>query len=508
MKAPAVKAPAVTGVTAHQIVLGTTTPLTGPAAPGYSEIAPATNAVFKYVNAHGGIYGRKIKYIIDNDEYDPSADGDVDQTARRGGQHLRRRRTARNPDAAGGAELPQLARRSRSCSSSPAVPAGASRKYPDSFGWQPNYIVEGKILGHYVEDHLGRKKVGFLYQDDEFGLDGVKGLNEEIPAKNIVGEQNYQGTSAGLAAGLGAQISALKAAGAKLVVLYTIPAATALALLAAAGLDYHPVWVVSSVGSDPPTLSGLLSSFSKGAAGASLLNGMITNAYLPPESQSSNAWIKLAKSILGKYEKGYHWDGNSEYGVGARHNHRGAPRGRRQEPHPFGADQDPRDGGQDLRHAGARPAHLLEDGPLRLLRVRDGEDHRQRQDDHPGQPDLHDHEHRSYQYLHRASSQDPGAVHQGVAGRLAPSRRLRARSRRDARATSVTQATRPRRSHAQERVEPLGRCRDDLAFGRRVVRTTASSPPELHGGLACPGRRPVASPESDDGMARVEFDDN
>ena len=102
----------------------------------------------------------------------------------------------------------------------------------------------------------------------------------------------------------------------RLVVLYTIPAATALALLAAAGLDYHPVWIVSSVGSDPPTLSALLSSFSKGAAGASLLNGMITNAYAPPESQSSNAWIKLAKSILGKYEKGYHWDGNSEYGVG------------------------------------------------------------------------------------------------------------------------------------------------------------------------------------------------
>ena len=43
---------------------------------------------------------------------------------------------------------------------------------------------------------------------------------------------------------------------------------------------------------------------------------MITNAYAPPESQSSDAWIKLAKSILSKYEKGYHWDGNSEYGVG------------------------------------------------------------------------------------------------------------------------------------------------------------------------------------------------
>ena len=67
-----VKAGNTTGVSAHQIILGTTTPLTGPAAPGYSEIAPAANAVFKYVNAKGGVFGRKIKYIIDDDQYNPT----------------------------------------------------------------------------------------------------------------------------------------------------------------------------------------------------------------------------------------------------------------------------------------------------------------------------------------------------------------------------------------------------------------------------------------------------
>ena len=162
---------------------------------------------------------------------------------------------------------------------------------------------------------LSGEKVGYLYQDDEFGQDGVKGLNQEIPKADVVNEQNYVGTSQGLAAGLGDQVAALKAAGAKVVVLYTIPAATALALLAAAELGYHPQWVVSSVGADPPTLAGLLSAFSKGKAGAALLDGMISNAYLPPETDVNNAWIKLSKSILGTYEKGYHWDGNSEYGV-------------------------------------------------------------------------------------------------------------------------------------------------------------------------------------------------
>src|SRR5206468_5995444 len=60
------------GITAHQILIGSHQPLTGPAAPGYSEIAPASNAYFQYVNAHGGIYGRKIKYTYLDDGYDPS----------------------------------------------------------------------------------------------------------------------------------------------------------------------------------------------------------------------------------------------------------------------------------------------------------------------------------------------------------------------------------------------------------------------------------------------------
>ncbi len=42
------------------------------AAPGYDEISQAANAYFQYVNAHGGIFGRKINYIVENDQYNPS----------------------------------------------------------------------------------------------------------------------------------------------------------------------------------------------------------------------------------------------------------------------------------------------------------------------------------------------------------------------------------------------------------------------------------------------------
>src|ERR1700744_5256988 len=59
------------GVTSSSINIGATVPLTGPAAPGYDEIAPAMNAVFDDVNAHGGVFGRKIHYKYLDDGYNP-----------------------------------------------------------------------------------------------------------------------------------------------------------------------------------------------------------------------------------------------------------------------------------------------------------------------------------------------------------------------------------------------------------------------------------------------------
>src|SRR5712664_3125578 len=61
-----------TGVTATTITIGSTQPLTGIAAPGYSEIAPAAKAYFDYVNSQGGINGRTIDYKYLDDGYNPT----------------------------------------------------------------------------------------------------------------------------------------------------------------------------------------------------------------------------------------------------------------------------------------------------------------------------------------------------------------------------------------------------------------------------------------------------
>src|SRR5918911_401787 len=62
---------ATPGVTSTQILIGGTTPMTGPAQ-AYRSVATGADAYFKYVNDHGGVNGRKIKYKYLDDAYDPS----------------------------------------------------------------------------------------------------------------------------------------------------------------------------------------------------------------------------------------------------------------------------------------------------------------------------------------------------------------------------------------------------------------------------------------------------
>src|ERR1700761_7032851 len=74
---PAALSASAPGITPTQITIGSHQPLTGPAAPGYSEIAPASAAYFAYVNAHGGVNGRKIVYKYLDDGYNPTKTASV-----------------------------------------------------------------------------------------------------------------------------------------------------------------------------------------------------------------------------------------------------------------------------------------------------------------------------------------------------------------------------------------------------------------------------------------------
>ena len=300
------------GVTATSITFGTHQPLTGPAAPGYSEIAAASQAFFNYVNANGGVFGRSIHLIIKDDAYNPTNTVNVvHQLVLQSNvfgiyEGLGTPTHTKVVGYLNASRIPDIF----VASGCPCWDDGT--KQPYTFGWQPNYTIEGKILGQYIKQHFAGKKIGVLYQDDDFGQGGLAGIKDEVAAGSIVSAQPYQPGVTTLAP----QITAIKSAKADVLVDFTVPIYTAIGQLTSFTLGYKPQLVVSNVGIDPTTVGGLLKVISKGkASGTALIEGAITDGYLPSTADTSNAWNQLFMKVHDQYDKSAPWDGNVQYGM-------------------------------------------------------------------------------------------------------------------------------------------------------------------------------------------------
>ncbi|MBV9101935.1 MAG: ABC transporter substrate-binding protein [Candidatus Dormibacteraeota bacterium] len=307
------------GITPTSVTIGSTQPLTGPAAAGYSEIAPASNAYFKYVNAHGGVFGRSIIFDYVDDGYNPT------NTAAQTRKLILQDKVYAMFEALGtpthlsvvnyinSEKVPDL-----------FVASGCNcwnnvSQYPETFGWQPDYTIEGKILGQYIKQNYSGMKVGYFAQgpNDEFGTDGINGLNDVLQNSSVtvVSPPQYYAPTAAGAMAVKSELAAMQAAGVQVIASFSIPLFTADALASAAALNYHPIFVVSNVGSDPPTLTGILTGGALGVTlPAALIGGVVSDAYLPLLSDSSNPWVSLFKLIKAQYAPSLPWDGNVEYG--------------------------------------------------------------------------------------------------------------------------------------------------------------------------------------------------
>src|ERR1039458_2269678 len=198
----------VPGVTATSITFGSHQPLTGPAAPGYSEIAPASQAFFEYLNAQGGIYGRKIKLLYKDDAYNPAQTVNVvHQLVLQDNvfgifEGLGTPTHTKVVSFLNSSKVPDMF----VASGCPCWDTGASQPY--TYGWQPNYTIEGKILGQYIKQHFASAKIGVLYQENASGRAGLAGIEDEVAPGSIVAKEPYESGTTTLAS----EVTAIKAA--------------------------------------------------------------------------------------------------------------------------------------------------------------------------------------------------------------------------------------------------------------------------------------------------------
>ena len=300
------------GVTATTVTFATHQPLTGPIASGYSEVAAASQAFFNYVNARGGVFGRQIKLTIKDDSYNSTNTVNVvHQLVVQGNvfgifEGLGTPTHTKVVGYLNASKVPDLF----VASGCPCWDDGT--KQPYTFGWQPSYTIEGKILGQYIKHHLAGKKIGVLYQDDSFGQSGLAGIEAEVPASDIVARQSYRPGVTTLLT----QVTSIASSKAEVMVEFTVPVYTAIAQIAASKIGYKPQLVVSSAGSDPVTVGGLLKTLSnRDASDAAPIEGAITDGFLPSAADTSNPWVQLFMKIHSQYDASAPWDGSVEYGM-------------------------------------------------------------------------------------------------------------------------------------------------------------------------------------------------
>jgi branched-chain amino acid transport system substrate-binding protein len=299
------------GVTSSQILLGGTVPLSGNAS-AFGTVGPGANAYFKYVNAHGGVFGRKLKYLYRDDGYDPART--IEQTRELvqqdkvfaifntvGTEHNVAIRSYLNavkvPQVFGGTGASVIGR--------------GYKRYPWTMGYLPSFEGEGAIYGRYVVKHRPKARIAVLYENSDYGRDLLNGLRRGLGKRSsrIVAKASYEVTDTDV----NSQIARLRRSKADTFMLFALPQQAIQSFVYAYKLKWHPQIFVSAVSIEPRVMG-----IARAATGGTETNNALSVAFV--KDPTSPAWRKdqavaLYRRIMKRYFPGgkpgdvYNWYG-------------------------------------------------------------------------------------------------------------------------------------------------------------------------------------------------------
>jgi ABC-type branched-subunit amino acid transport system substrate-binding protein len=236
-----------TGATDTEIKIGDTKPYSGPAS-AYGTIGKAIAAYFDKVNAEGGVNGRKIKFISLDDGYNPAKTVEQVRKLVEEDEVLFVFNPLGTPSNTAihkymnQKKVPQL------FVATGATKWGDPKNFPWTMGWQPNYQTEGKIYAAHILETNPNAKIGVLYQNDDYGKDYLKGLEDGLGDKAktmIVSKVSYEVTDPTV----DSQMVSLKASGADTFFNVTTPKFAAQAIKKAAEIGWKPAHYLNNVSS-------------------------------------------------------------------------------------------------------------------------------------------------------------------------------------------------------------------------------------------------------------------
>ena len=269
-----------TGATDKEIKIGDTKPYSGPAS-AYGTIGKGIGAYFEKVNAEGGINGRKVKFISLDDGYNPAKTVEQVRKLVEEDEVLFVFNPLGTPSNTAIQKYMNQKKVPQLFVATGATKWGDPKNNPWTMGWQPNYQTEGKIYAAHILETKANAKIGVLYQNDDYGKDYLKGLEDGLGDKAktmIVAKVSYEVTDPTI----DSQMVTLKGSGADTFFNVTTPKFAAQAIKKAAELGWKPTHYLNNVSASVGTVLT--------PAGLENSVGLITTSYLkdPTDPQWAN----------------------------------------------------------------------------------------------------------------------------------------------------------------------------------------------------------------------------
>jgi branched-chain amino acid transport system substrate-binding protein len=233
------------GVSATEIRIGQTMPYSGPAS-AYAVIGKFEAAYFQMINEQGGINGRKVVLLSQDDGYNPAKAVEVTRRLVEE-EHVafifNSLGTASNTATEkylNDRKVPQI------FVATGADKFGDYQDFPWTIGYQPSYRTEAQVYAKYILKTRPKAKIAVFYQNDDFGKDYVRGLKDVLGdryAQMVVKEASYEVSDTTV----DSQIIALQASGADTLVSGATPKFAAMAIRKVYALGWKPMHFLTNV---------------------------------------------------------------------------------------------------------------------------------------------------------------------------------------------------------------------------------------------------------------------
>jgi branched-chain amino acid transport system substrate-binding protein len=289
------------GVTDTEVRIGGIVDLSGPIAFMGKGVSGGADTYFKMINDQGGVNGRKIVYLVEDDSYSPP------KAVAAAKKLIERDKVFSIFMVLGSAQAlamyPTLER-----AGVPLIqPATQNSSVSDPpkellFHADPTYIVQAKIGMDYAmkELKMEKPKVAVLYQDDEPGQDWLKGVKASCEHYNLqlVAEVSYKRGTVDFSS----QVVKMKEAGADLVMMWTLVREPAAILKEAMKLQWQPVWITATPSTADVVLklSGDSAFYGKGFFGTAIL--AFPWEVNPAAAEFIKVWPKYNQRPWGFYD--------------------------------------------------------------------------------------------------------------------------------------------------------------------------------------------------------------